>query len=188
MRVLRALLIALLQCRDIVRGYGGEPRHQQLPHRPAEQQTSVAPSTNRARDSTHIAVRTTTNISPSLAPTTTERRPATPSKSPPSDTTRGVKGWGRRRVRHSTKAAPPRHHARATTNNTRARLTNNNKPIAGPEDKQSRPATPDQSPQLNTTRGVKGWGQGRVRHEIIKRTAPPNNTAESPHRHNREDL
>ena len=93
--------IALLynSVRDIVRGNGGKPRHQQLLHGPAEHRKSAAPPRNHARVHRRNSRALSSKPAP-RRPRTRQQRPATPDKSPPEDTTRGVKGWGQGRVRH----------------------------------------------------------------------------------------
>lgn len=86
--------------RDIVRGNGGKPRHQQLLHGPAEHRKSAAPPRNHARVHRQNSRALSSKPAP-RRPRTRQQRPATPDKSPPEDTTRGVKGWGRGRVRHN---------------------------------------------------------------------------------------
>ena len=59
------------------------------------------------------------------------------------------------------KAAPPHHHTHANTIKICERLTITS-PSLAPKMSNPRPSTPDQSPQLNTTRGVKGWAEGEA--------------------------
>lgn len=106
--------IALLSnsVRDIVRGNGGKPRHQQLLHGPAEHRKSAAPPRNHARVHRRNSRALSSKPAP-RRPRTRQQRPATPDKSPPEDTTRGVKGWGRGRVRHKKLSGQRRHNNKA---------------------------------------------------------------------------
>ena len=160
--------VALFYCRDTVCGSGGEPCHQQLPHRPEKHRKCVTPSTNIARATTNNISMRATNKSPSPAPKTTEQRLATPIKSPPLDTTCCVKGLGQKRFSRniSRPHAPPQHHARANTIKTSACWSMTSPSLVSGSRRQ-RPATLSKARSLRLRAGSKG-GPGACPQQKIR--------------------
>ena len=133
----------LLQYRDIVRGYMGEPRHQQLPHHLAEHQTSVAPTTNCTR---YNIRHRHAHINGQHKPLSDPRNNRTKADDTQQELAVRYYAWHQRVgsgtwLLQDTKAAPLPHHARAYTNRTRARTSTANPSLVS-RSRHQKPATP----------------------------------------------